>query len=97
MIILTGHGDIDMAVESMKRGAVDCLQKPVGARTLERALASAFARARQCASDRRIRDLAAGLSEREREIAEAHRSPVVEKMGAANSAELAALWQRLEA
>ncbi|MEX0382050.1 response regulator [Spiribacter sp. 1M153] len=120
VIILTGHGDIDMAVESMKRGAVDFLQKPVGSRAMERALDSAFARARQCAGDRRIRELAATLSEREREIArwvsegltnreiaealhiairtvEVHRSRVVEKMGAANSAELAAIWQRLEA
>ncbi len=119
VIILTGHGDVDMAVESMKRGAVDFLQKPVGAEALDRALASAFARARQCAGDRRIRDYAAALSEREREIArrvsqgltnreiaealhiavrtvEVHRSRVVEKMGAANSAELAALWQRIE-
>jgi two-component system response regulator TtrR len=119
VIILTGHGDIDMAVDSMKLGAVDFLQKPVGAEALDRALNSAFARARQSASERSVRQLAASLSPRERDIArrvsdghtnrdiaealhiavrtvEVHRSRVVEKMGAANSAELAALWQRIE-
>ena len=119
VIILTGHGDVDMAVEAMKRGAVDFLQKPVDAASLQQALVSAFARARDCAAGNRLLARARTLSEREtdiaalvsegltnREIAEAlhiavrtvevHRARVVEKMGAANSAELAALWQRLD-
>lgn len=29
LVFITGHGDIEMAVESMKRGAVDFLVKPV--------------------------------------------------------------------
>ncbi len=29
VVFLTGHGDVPMAVEQMKRGAVDFLQKPV--------------------------------------------------------------------
>lgn len=119
VIVLTGHGDVDMAVEAMKRGAVDFLQKPVAAGALATAIEAAFERARQCAIDHRIAAHAAALSDREREIArlvtagwtnrgiaerlhiavrtvEVHRARVVEKMGAANSAELAALWQRIE-
>lgn len=51
VVFLTGHGDVPMAVEQMKRGAVDFLQKPVSAGPLQAALehalvvsASAFAR-----------------------------------------------------
>ena len=51
VVFLTGHGDVPMAVEQMKRGAVDFLQKPVSAGPLQTALehalvvsASAFAR-----------------------------------------------------
>jgi len=117
-IILTGHGDVDMAVEQMKQGAVDFLQKPVGAEALTTALERASQRARAQAAGRALARRAARLSPREREIAElicqglpnreiasalnvavrtveVHRSRVVEKLGAANSAELAALWQRL--
>ena len=119
VVILTGHGDVDLAVDAMKRGAVDFLQKPVGADALQHALATAFERARDHAARRDILARAGQLSDREREIArcvsegmtnraiaealhiavrtvEVHRARVVEKMGAANSAELAALWQRLD-
>ena len=34
VIILTGHGDVPMAVDSLKCGAVDFLQKPVHDRVL---------------------------------------------------------------
>jgi two-component system response regulator TtrR len=34
VIFLTGHGDIQMAVEKMKQGAVDFLEKPVSAPSL---------------------------------------------------------------
>ena len=118
VIILTGHGDIDMAVEQMKVGAIDFLQKPVAAAALAAALETAGQRARQCAADRDLAHRAAALSAREREIAdlicrgltnrdigtalsiavrtvEVHRARVVDKLGATNSAELAALWQRL--
>ncbi len=119
VVILTGHGDVDLAVDAMKRGAVDFLQKPVSAEALQQALATAFERARDNAAHRDISARAEQLSDREREIArcvsqgmtnrtiadalhiavrtvEVHRARVVEKMGAANSAELAALWQRID-
>lgn len=41
VIFLTGHGDIDMAVQAMKDGAVDFLQKPVDEDRLLQAVAKA--------------------------------------------------------
>jgi DNA-binding NtrC family response regulator len=35
VIVMTGHGDIDMAVEAMKKGAMDFLQKPIQFEQLE--------------------------------------------------------------
>lgn len=118
LIILTGHGDVDMAVEQMKLGAVDFLQKPVSAEALHQAIHRALAWSREASEKRALMCRADHLSAREqeviehlsagstnREIAEAlnvavrtvevHRARVIEKMGASNSAELAALWQRL--
>jgi len=42
VIVLTGHGDIDMAVRAMKAGAADFLTKPGDRETLLRALDRAF-------------------------------------------------------
>lgn len=42
IIFLTGHGDIDIAVDSMKKGAVDFLQKPVNEEKLITAVSKAI-------------------------------------------------------
>jgi two-component system response regulator FixJ len=73
IIFMTGHGDVDLAVQAMKDGAVDFLQKPFKDHafldTIERAVA--LSRTRQKASQRcnQARELLARLSPREQEVA----------------------------
>lgn len=43
VIVLSGHGDIAMAVQAMQAGAVDFLQKPADRKHVLEAVASAFA------------------------------------------------------
>jgi two-component system, LuxR family, response regulator FixJ len=42
VIAITGHGDVDMAVESMKLGAVDFIEKPFDTDVLIDAIRRAF-------------------------------------------------------
>jgi len=72
VIFLTAHGDVTAGVRAMKHGAVDFLEKPVGADKLLSAIADAVATDE---SSRRQRDelraltaLAAALSPREKEV-----------------------------
>ena len=73
VIVITGHGDISLAVEAMKIGAVDFLEKPFD----DEALAGRRARLRSTAmpappsampSCREINDKLAALSNRERQV-----------------------------
>lgn len=47
VVAITGHADADMAVESMKMGAVDFLEKPFRGEVLFEAIGRAFARLEQ--------------------------------------------------
>jgi two-component system response regulator FixJ len=42
VIFMTGHGDVPLAVEAMRRGAVTFLEKPFQEKALEEAIALAF-------------------------------------------------------
>jgi len=55
VVIMTGHGDIALAVESMKAGAVDFIEKPLEKGALVRALEEAFSRLSrdECTRDRK--------------------------------------------
>jgi two-component system response regulator FixJ len=55
VIILTGHGDIPLAVRAMKRGAVDFLEKPYDTDRLIGAIERAFALADQSREARQAR------------------------------------------
>jgi FixJ family two-component response regulator len=72
VIVLTAHGDVPMAVEAMKAGAVDFLQKPYREQALLDSINAALAldaatRRSSAAADGFEQGLAA-LTEREREV-----------------------------
>lgn len=72
VIILTGHGDIDMAVRAMKAGAADFLVKPFDRETLLQSLADAFRQMDDREALRQRQEWARAqlgkLTEREREV-----------------------------
>ena len=72
IVFLTGHGDVGTSVDAMKLGAVDFLEKPVGAEKLVAAIRTALARdATERAKDFELRGIEARiarLSAREREV-----------------------------
>jgi FixJ family two-component response regulator len=72
IIIVTGYGDVPMAVEAMKAGALEFLTKPLSPTALLEAVSRAFERSRTLlAEDAELRSLQARhavLSRREREV-----------------------------
>ena len=72
VIFITGHGDIPMAVEAMRHGAFDFIQKPFRDQELIDRVQRAFARDRETRSalqeHGKIRDRLAALTPREHEV-----------------------------
>jgi RNA polymerase sigma factor (sigma-70 family) len=74
VVFLSGHGDIPIAVEAIRAGAMDFLEKPVRDKQLfasvERALQEDRRRQTETADRSKARGLLASLSPRETEVAD---------------------------
>ncbi|MGR5529176.1 response regulator transcription factor [Vibrio alfacsensis] len=68
VIYLTGHGDIPMAVEALKGGALDFFQKPVDGNALVSAIELAMAKSMGNLDKLRAKYVLQNLTKREREV-----------------------------
>jgi two-component system response regulator FixJ len=72
VIVITGHGDIPLAVEAMKSGAIDFIEKPFAEESILKAVRAAEERAtskgRQSEDEAAVAARLASLSERERQV-----------------------------
>ncbi len=70
IIVMTGHGDVPMAVEAMKTGVVDFIEKPFSDEVLIRAIKAAVSKAASGGDQARQEalDRLAGLTPRERDV-----------------------------
>ena len=72
VVFLTGHGDIPMAVDALKRGAFDFVEKPFSdtalADRVERAMAREAALHAEAGDHARLTAMLDSLTEREREV-----------------------------
>ena len=68
VIFLTGHGDVPMAVDTLKRGAFDFFEKPFNDNDLMDRVEQALAASRAAGAAAQIQARLATLSAREREV-----------------------------
>jgi two-component system, LuxR family, response regulator DctR len=68
VIFLTGHGDVPMAVDTLKRGAFDFFEKPFNDNKLMDRVQEAFTSSRDASAAAAVHERLATLSAREREV-----------------------------
>jgi len=68
IIFLTGHGDVPMAVDTLKRGAFDFFEKPFNDNKLMDRVQEALAASQQAGAMAAVQTRLAALSVREREV-----------------------------
>lgn len=68
IIFLTGHGDVPMAVDALKRGAFDFFEKPFNDNKLMDRVQEALLASEQASASAAIHTRLAALSTREREV-----------------------------
>lgn len=74
IVFMTGHADVSMAVQAMKSGAADFIEKPFKDQVVLDAVAAAMRRSAESLHEQQVRDDAVrmlrALSPREREVAQ---------------------------
>jgi two-component system, LuxR family, response regulator DctR len=68
VIFLTGHGDVPMAVDTLKRGAFDFFEKPFNDNELMDRVQEGLANSRRAGETAHVHTRLATLSQREREV-----------------------------
>jgi two-component system response regulator DctR len=68
VIFLTGHGDVPLAVDTLKRGAFDFFEKPFNDNALMARVQEALAAAREAGAAAAVQTRLEALSAREREV-----------------------------